>query len=79
MAKSGAKHLAFISRSGAASDAAKETMKQLKELGVDARAYSCDIANRDALTTTLALMADEMPRVQGVIQGAMVLSVSRLP
>nr|POE88317.1 reducing polyketide synthase fub1 [Quercus suber] len=76
LAENGARHLAFMSRSGAASDAAKQTLQRLDDMGVNARAYACDTADKDALVKTLATMADEMPRIYGVIQGAMVLSDS---
>ena len=73
MAEHGAKHLAFISRSGDSKPEAKKAIEELHDLGVDAIAYACDVADAAALEATLVKMSAEMPCVHGVIQSAMVL------
>ncbi|KAI1345755.1 hypothetical protein F5Y01DRAFT_320442 [Xylaria sp. FL0043] len=73
MAEHGARHIAFISRSGSGRQEAKDLLEKLKYLGVDARAYAGDIANRLRLREILEEMATTMPPIRGVIQGAMVL------
>nr|POE87425.1 highly reducing polyketide synthase dhc3 [Quercus suber] len=75
-ASNGARYLAFISRSGAVSSAAKETLQMLKHMSVCAKVYACDVSNRTALKIILAAMQAEMPQVSGVVQGAMVLADS---
>lgn len=76
MAKNGARHLAFISRSGAASEKAKDVLKTLIEAGVDARTYVCDISDKTKLQQILGEISSSMPPIRGVIQGAMVLADS---
>ncbi|KAJ8122817.1 hypothetical protein ONZ43_g1083 [Nemania bipapillata] len=70
----GAKHIAFISRSGSAKPEAQATMDELKDLGVHAISYKCDVADPEAFEATMALISAEMPRVKGAIHGAMVLN-----
>ncbi|KAL4877345.1 hypothetical protein BJY04DRAFT_222095 [Aspergillus karnatakaensis] len=69
----GARHLAFISRSGDSREDAKMFLDQLHRHDCDARAYACDISNRTSLQNTLAQCAAEMPPVKGLIQCSMVL------
>ncbi|KAH8164718.1 hypothetical protein CIB48_g3560 [Xylaria polymorpha] len=73
MAEHGARHIAFISRSGGARQEAKDLLERLSVLGVDARAYAGDIANKPRLQEILEEIATSMPSIRGVIQGAMVL------
>ena len=73
LAEHGAKHLAFISRSGASKPEAQKAIEELHSLGVDAVAYACDVADASALEATITKMSAEMPRIKGVIQSAMVL------
>ncbi|GKZ28425.1 type I Iterative Polyketide synthase (PKS) [Aspergillus brasiliensis] len=69
----GARHLAFISRSGDSRKEAKIFLDQLRRHGCHVRAYACDISNRAGLQTTLAQCAAEMPPIKGLIQCSMVL------
>ncbi|KAI1273287.1 hypothetical protein F5Y07DRAFT_391401 [Xylaria sp. FL0933] len=73
MAEHGARHIAFISRSGGARQEAKDLLEKLKSLDVDARAYAGDIADRPRLQEILEEIATTMPPIRGAIQGAMVL------
>ncbi|RAK74691.1 type I polyketide synthase [Aspergillus fijiensis CBS 313.89] len=69
----GARHLAFISRSGDAKGEARRFMDQLQRHGCDARAYACDISDRESLRSTLARCSSEMPPIKGLIQCSMIL------
>ncbi|KAG5927025.1 Type I Iterative PKS, partial [Claviceps africana] len=70
----GAKHLAFVSRSGASSASSRTFMASLEERGVDARAYCADICDEEALGRLVTeSMAAEMPPVRGVFQCAAVI------
>lgn len=71
----GARHLAFISRSGDAKGEARRFMDQLQRHGCDARAYACDISDRESLRSTLARCSSEMPPIKGLIQCSMILKV----
>ncbi|KAG4435104.1 hypothetical protein IFR05_009413 [Cadophora sp. M221] len=73
MVQHGAKHLAFLSRSGPVSGPQMEFMATLKSQGVDAQAYACDICDRSQLISVLQNCTEEMPKIRGVIQGAAVL------
>ncbi|KAI0415269.1 putative polyketide synthase [Xylaria grammica] len=74
LAQHGAKHIAFISRSGATKPEAKATMEELENLGVHATSYKCDVADPVAFEATMARMSAEKPRVKGAIHSAMVLN-----
>lgn len=74
MAEHGARHIAFISRSGSARQDAKDLLEKLRTLGVDARAYAADISDKTQLAKAVADMSVDMPTIKGVIQGAMVLN-----
>ena len=76
LAKNGAKHLILLSRSGPASDAAKEVVAQLKADGVDVYAPPCDISKEDRLKDVIKHAEANMPPIKGVIHGAMVIDVS---
>ena len=74
LAEHGAKNIAFISRSGDTKSGAKEVISQIRKMGVNAIAYSCDIVDAETLKATFAKMSAEMPRLKGIIQAAMVLN-----
>ncbi|QPG96188.1 t1pks [Epichloe festucae Fl1] len=70
----GAKHLAFVSRSGASSASSQSFIKDLQERGVDAKAYSVDICDETALRTIIKdKISSEMPPIRGVFQCAAVI------
>jgi NADPH:quinone reductase-like Zn-dependent oxidoreductase len=75
----GAKHIAFVSRSGDANDEASITLEKLHEKGVNAVAYKCDITDRDALEAVLQKCTAEMPPIKGFVNCAMLLKVSFFP
>lgn len=69
----GARHLAFISRSGANSEAKKLLMSDLKRQNVQASVYLCDIANKEQLAAVLSHISHDQPKIKGILQCAMVL------
>ncbi|KAH7384895.1 hypothetical protein BKA64DRAFT_152726 [Cadophora sp. MPI-SDFR-AT-0126] len=73
MMKHGAKHLAFLSRSGAVSEGQLDFIASLEEQGIDARAYACDICDKSQLAGVIKQCAQDMPEIRGVVQGAAVL------
>ncbi|KAH7038376.1 uncharacterized protein B0I36DRAFT_372464 [Microdochium trichocladiopsis] len=76
LAEHGAKHIAFISRSGDAKPEARELIARLREMGINAHSYAADVANKSQLKSVVDSMAATMPPVRGVMQGAMVLKDS---
>ncbi|KAL6902885.1 polyketide synthase-like protein [Trichoderma evansii] len=74
LVNNGARHLAFLSRSGASSDASKSFIENLRLKGVDARAYAVDICDEASLNDFVKnVLALEMPPVRGVFMCAAVL------
>ncbi|KAL9078526.1 MAG: hypothetical protein Q9157_002549 [Trypethelium eluteriae] len=74
LAKNGAKHIAFISRSGDTKPEAKKTLAELKNLGVHPVAFACDITDYDSLKAVVQQISSEYPPIKGLVQGAMVLN-----
>ena len=70
----GARHLAFVSRSGDSKPGVKEAISELQKLGMNITAYACDVTNAADLKYTFARMTAEMPKLKGIIQAAMVLN-----
>ncbi|MCJ1403373.1 hypothetical protein MMC11_006596 [Xylographa trunciseda] len=70
----GAKHLAFMSRSGDTGAGVKEAINELKNMGVNILPYACDVTDAAAVKATFSKMSAQMPRVKGIIQAAMVLN-----
>ncbi|KAH0524691.1 hypothetical protein TsFJ059_007167 [Trichoderma semiorbis] len=74
LVSNGARHLAFVSRSGASSDVAKAFLKDLQSRDIDARAYSVDICNKSELDCLIKdVISLDMPPIRGVFQCAAVL------
>ena len=76
MVSRGARHLIFLSRSGAASQAAQELLSQLDRASCQFKVCQCDVANREQLSDVLRECGHPMPPIRGCIQAAMVLDVS---
>ncbi|KAI0451648.1 putative polyketide synthase [Xylaria acuta] len=74
LVRHGAKHIAFFSRSGTAKPEAEATMDELKNLGVNATSYKCDVADPKAFEATMTRVSAEKPPVRGAIHSAMVLN-----
>ena len=74
LAKNGAKHIAFISRSGDAKPEAKKTLADLESLGVHPASFACDITDYESLEAVVRQISSEHPPIKGLVQGAMVLN-----
>ena len=74
LAKNGAKHIAFISRSGDAKPEAKKTLTDLKKLGASPTSYACDIVDHKSLEAAVQQISSECPPIKGIVQAAMVLN-----
>ncbi|KAK6206411.1 beta-ketoacyl synthase domain-containing protein [Colletotrichum tabaci] len=71
---SGARNIAFISRSGATHPSARAVVDSLAaQPGVNVQVYAADVADEASLAAALARCNDDLPPVKGVIQMAMVL------
>jgi NADPH:quinone reductase-like Zn-dependent oxidoreductase len=77
MVQRGAKNIVFVNRSGLKSNEAKETVQALEEAGCATTMFSCDISDASSVEAFTSKAAQTLPPIRGVIQGAMVLRVSR--
>jgi NAD(P)-dependent dehydrogenase (short-subunit alcohol dehydrogenase family) len=73
LAKSGAKHLAVISRSGHSDEKSQGVVKDIRALGCEIDLLRADVANLSEVER--ALSQTTVP-IAGIVQGAMVLRVS---
>ncbi|KAL6154334.1 Type I Iterative PKS [Exserohilum turcicum] len=70
---SGARNLAFVSRSGASSTDSCAVVDELVQLGASVKAYQADISDMNALNQVLDRCSGELPPIKGVFQLAMLL------
>jgi acyl carrier protein len=73
LVRRGARHLALISRRGAATPEAQDAIKELADAGVTVQAIACDVADAGALRTALVAVDASMPPLRGVVHAAMVI------
>lgn len=69
----GARHLCFISRSGATSSEAKALLHTMTSSHVDVVVYQCDVAESSALGDVLDKHSASRPPIKGAFQCAMAL------
>ncbi|OBR04783.1 Beta-ketoacyl synthase domain-containing protein [Colletotrichum higginsianum IMI 349063] len=75
MARSGARNILMLSRSGDRKRTVRELLGRLEKQGVRAAAMECDVGDEAQLLACLdRCRAESWPRVRGVVQGAMVLN-----
>lgn len=73
LADRGARHLALVSRSGPASEAAQQALAALQARGVAVHAAACDVTDAQALANLMQQLAADMPPLKGVVHAAMVI------
>lgn len=78
MAHKGAKNIIVMSRSAGSSKKSHEVVEEMRKLGVKLLPVSCDVSDPLALSRAVEEGGKTMPPVRGVVQAAMVLSVSIL-
>jgi len=66
MVSRGAKNLIFLSRSGAASDAAKQAVNDLEDEGCRVHIFPCDVTDKTALTAVIEECKANLPPIKGV-------------
>nr|UPX44674.1 Type I Iterative PKS [Penicillium fuscum]UXX61831.1 Type I Iterative PKS [Penicillium fuscum] len=78
MADQGAKNIIILSRSAGRSEQAAALASDLSQVGCQVKAVSCNVSSGSDLADSLRqCQEDGLPPIRGVIQGAMVLKVSR--
>lgn len=70
----GARHFAFISRSGIDKPEAAQLVKSLRREGASITVYRADAANEEEVLKAIAQESFERP-IRGVVHAAMVLNV----
>ena len=71
----GARHLAFLSRSGASTDQAKAFISEVSSRGVNVQVFCADICNREALEAVIKeQVTAQMPPIVGVFQCAAIIN-----
>ncbi|MFH8808729.1 type I polyketide synthase [Streptomyces hygroscopicus] len=70
--REGAEHVVLTSRRGLAADGAPQLKAELEAMGALVSVVACDVADREALTETLAGIPEEFP-LRGVVHAAGVL------
>jgi NADPH:quinone reductase-like Zn-dependent oxidoreductase len=73
LADLGARKLCFLSRSGDDSPQAQSLVVDLRERKVDVKIYVCDVANEKAVVNATRRCTQELGKIKGVFQCAMVL------
>lgn len=76
MPQKGARHIVLVSRSGAATEMAQNTIHDLKQQGVTVDVCRCDISSQQSVEENLSPLLSDLPPTRGVVYGAMVLRVS---
>jgi phthiocerol/phenolphthiocerol synthesis type-I polyketide synthase C len=73
LARRGARHLILASRRGPVTEEAKAGVAELEALGVEVKAVSCDVTDRNSLAELLEQASRTLPPIRGVIHAAMVI------
>ena len=73
LADHGARHLALLSRRGAADDEAAAAIEEMQKQGVRVRAVACDVTDLAALRATFDQVRQTMPPLRGIVHAAMVI------
>ncbi|KAI5460920.1 hypothetical protein BGZ63DRAFT_445899 [Mariannaea sp. PMI_226] len=73
MVSRGARNLVFISRSGAASEAAQELIQELESTSCRTHVFACDVSNKHTLYEVIKQCTATLPPIKGCVQGSMVL------
>lgn len=69
----GARHLVLISRSGPASDEAKQALTEFAHQGVQVCARACDVTDAQALGALMAEIDGTLPPLKGIVHAATVI------
>lgn len=76
MARRGCKNIIALSRSGVKSPSAKGLKVELEQIGVRVAIYACDVSNCEEVDRIVAICAQDLPQIKGVINAGMVIRVS---
>jgi NADPH:quinone reductase-like Zn-dependent oxidoreductase len=71
----GARHLLFLSRSGAVTSEQKDALRNFRDRGCKVDSVKCDITNANQMKKAASICKENHWRITGIIQCAMVLRV----
>lgn len=69
----GAKNLVLLSRSGDKDPKVSSRIDSLRKLGANIKVYAVDVANLEGMTNVFSNIENELPPLDGIFHGAMVL------
>lgn len=73
MVSRGARSLIFLSRSGAASEAARDLVEELEAANCSTHIFACNVTDKAALSDVIDTCRSTLPPIKGCVQGSMVL------
>ena len=73
LSEHGARHLALLSRRGAASPEAEAALERFAAAGIEVRAIACDVSDPAAVRSALAELDQSLPPLRGIVHAAMVI------
>ncbi|KAL3421917.1 Lovastatin diketide synthase LovF 16 [Phlyctema vagabunda] len=73
MVEKGARNIVLVSRSGSATGKVKDLIDELGGVGANIVVRRCDVANIDSVQKLVKNELNDMPKIRGVVHGAMVL------
>jgi NAD(P)-dependent dehydrogenase (short-subunit alcohol dehydrogenase family) len=76
MVKKGARNLVLVSRSGSVTGKVKKLIDELALDGANILVRRCDVSNENSVKKLIQNELAGMPKIRGVVHGAMVLHVS---
>jgi len=77
MASHGARNIVVLSRSANSNTNSYSFINELSAMGVKVMPVGCDVSDAEALNVAVKKCQEVMPPIRGIIQGAMVLQVSK--
>jgi len=69
----GARHLALMSRTGAARPETQAALEEFAKAGVSVTPIACDVSDHNALRAAMDALEASMPPVRGVVHAAMII------
>lgn len=73
MLQNGARHLVLVGRSGSSSEAARQAVAKLTDLGGEIVVLAADVASAPDVTRIFATVAAQLPPLRGIVHSAMVM------
>ena len=73
IARRGGKHVVLLSRRSAEGDDVQSVLAELRRIGAEPQAFSCDVADRGGLSEVMEHLHATLPPVRGIFHAAAVI------